>query len=122
MNQRLKSIESCLVITVGLLALFLWLKNPWLLRSALAVGALGAFSPWAAEKIHQGWTLLARALGWVNGRILLSAVFFVFLTPIAWLARKAKAMDLQLIKKPEGSSYYVTRDHTYEPKDLDNTW
>lgn len=122
MQQRLKSIESCLVITVGLLALFLWLKNPWLLRSALVVGALGAFSPWAADKIHRGWELLARALGWVNGRILLSAVFFVFLTPIAWFARRAKAMDLQLRRKPEGGSYYVERDHTYEPKDLENTW
>jgi Saxitoxin biosynthesis operon protein SxtJ len=122
MNQRLKSIESCLVITVGLMALFFWLKNPWLLRSALLVGALGAFSPWAAEKIHQGWTLLARALGWVNGRILLSAVFFLFLTPIAWLARKAKAMNLQLIKKTGDGSYYVERDHLYESKDLENTW
>lgn len=122
MSQRLKSIESCLVITVGLLALFLWLKNPWLLRSAFVVGALGAFSPWAAQKIHEGWTLLARALGYVNGRILLSAVFFLFLTPIAWLARRAKAMDLQLIRKNNGGSYYAERDHLYDPKDLENTW
>lgn len=122
MNLRLKSIESCLVITVGLLALFLWLKNPWLLRSAFVVGALGAFSPWAAQKIHEGWTLLARALGYVNGRILLSAVFFLFLTPIAWLARRAKAMDLQLIRKNNGGSYYTERDHLYDPKDLENTW
>jgi hypothetical protein len=122
MQQRLKSIESCLVITVGLLGLFLWLKNPWLLRSAFVVGVLGALSPWAAEKIHKGWTLLAQALGWVNGRILLSIVFFVFLTPIAWLARKAKAMDLQLIKKTGEGSYYSERDHQFQADDLKNTW
>lgn len=122
MQQRLKSIESCLVITVGLMALFLWLKNPWLLRGAFVVGALGAFSPWAAEMIHRGWTKLAHALGWVNGRILLSLVFFVFLTPIAWLARRAKAMDLQLNRKKNGGSYYTEREHRYEPKDLENTW
>jgi hypothetical protein len=122
MNQRLKSIESCLVITVGMLVLFLWLKNPWFLRIALVVGALGAFSPWAAQKIHQGWTFLAHFLGRINGTILLSAVFFLFLTPIAWLARRAKAMDLQLIKKPDGASYYAERNHSYESKDLENTW
>ena len=122
MSQRLKSVESCLVITVGFLFLFLWLKNPWFLRAALVVGALGAFWPWAAEKIHDGWMLLARALGWVNGKILLSAVFFIFLTPIAWLARKAKAIDLQLIKKPEAGSYYVERNHLYKPEDIENTW
>ena len=114
--------ESCLVITVGLLALFFWLKNPWLLRFALGVGALGAFSPWAAAKIHQGWTLLAQGLGWINGRILLSTVFFLFLTPIAWLARKSGAVGLQIRKKPAEKSYYTERDHLYEPKDLENTW
>lgn len=122
MKNRLKALESCLVITVGLLALFVWLKNPWLLRAALAVGLLGVFSSWAAEKIHQGWTLLAHALGYVNGRILLSLVFFLFLTPIAWIARKAKALDLQLKKKPKGASYYVDRKHEYKPGDMEHTW
>jgi hypothetical protein len=122
MEQRSKSVESCLVITTGLLVLFVWLKNPWLLYIALAVGLLGVLSPRAAEIIHQGWMLLARALGWFNGRVLLSAVFFLLLTPIAWLARKVGTMDLQLNKKPDSSSYYVVRDHLYKPKDLENTW
>ncbi len=122
MEKRLKSIESCLVITVGLLALFLWLKNPWLLRIALVVGALGAFSPWAAQKIHLGWSLLAKGLGWVNGKVLLSAVFYLFLTPIAWLARMSGASGLQLRKKTGDASYYAERDHLYESKDLENTW
>ncbi|MDO8368660.1 MAG: SxtJ family membrane protein [Saprospiraceae bacterium] len=122
MEKRLKSLESCLVITAGLLVLFFWLKNPWLLRGALAVGVLGALSPWAATKIHQGWTLLARGLGWFNGRVLLSAVFYLFLTPIAWLARKFGASSMQLRKKTSEASYYVARDHRYEPKDLENTW
>lgn len=122
MEKRLKSLESCLVITVGFLFLFLWLKNPWLLRIALVVGALGAFSPWAAAKIHEGWSLLARGLGWFNGRVLLSVVFFLFLTPIAWLARRSGASGLQLRKKTGEGSYYTKRDHRYEPKDLENTW
>jgi len=122
MEKRLKSIESCLVITVGFLVLFVWLKNPWLLRISLAVGLLGVFSPWAAAKIHAGWMLLARALGWFNGRVLLSVVYFLILTPIAWIARKSGASTLQLRKKPADGSYYNERDHRYEPKDLDNTW
>jgi hypothetical protein len=123
MEKRLKSIESCLIITVGLLALFFWLKNPWLLRVALLVGAAGAFWPWGAAKIDQGWGLLAKGLGWVNGRVLLSVVFYLFLTPIAWLARKSGASNLQLRKKSGSEdSYYVNRDHLYEPKDLENTW
>ncbi|MFN0216209.1 MAG: SxtJ family membrane protein [Saprospiraceae bacterium] len=122
MEKRLKSLESCLVIATGLLALFFWLKNPWLLRVALVVGVFGALWPFAAYKIHQAWSLLAKALGWINGKILLSAVFYLFLTPIAWLARMFGASSMQLRKKPGDSSYYTKRDHRYEPKDLENTW
>lgn len=123
MEKRLKSLETALVIVTGLLALYFWLKNPWLLRSALAVGLVGVFSPWLAQKIHAGWTLLAQGLGWFNGRVLLSLVFFVFLTPIAWLARKAGAANLQLKRKNEGDrSYYIERNHPYEARDLENIW
>lgn len=118
----MKSIEACLVITVGFLVLYVWLKNPWLLRISLAVGLLGVFSPWAASKIHAGWTLLAKGLGWFNGRVLLSVVYFLILTPIAWVARKSGAANLQLRKKPSSDSYYSERNHSYEAKDLENTW
>ena len=120
MEKRLKSLETIIVLTAGLLALFFWLKNPWLLRVALAVALAGAFRPWLAEKIHAGWTLLAQGLGWFNGRILLSVVFFGFLTPIAWLARRLGSSGFLLRRKPEGESYYTVRDHAYEGKDLES--
>lgn len=122
MEKRLKSLETSLVIATGLLVLFFWRHNPWLLRAAFFVALAGAFWPWLAVKIHAGWTLLARGLGWFNGRILLSVVFFVFLTPIAWLARKMGSSGFLLRRKPEGESYYTVRDHAYEAKDLDNMW
>lgn len=123
MEKRLKSLETALVIVTGLLALYFWLKNPWLLRSALAVGLAAVFSPWLSEKLHAGWMLLAQGLGWFNGRVLLSLVFYLFLTPIAWLARKAGAANLQLRRKPAGEgSYYIERNYRYEARDLENTW
>lgn len=122
MEKRIKTLESALIITVGFLVLSFWIKKPWPVSVALVVGALGAFSPWAAEKIHQGWMLLAKGLGWVNSRILLSLVFFLFLTPIAWLARKSGAAGLQLRRKKGDGSYYAERNHTYAPKDMENTW
>ncbi len=122
MEKRIKSLESCLIITVGFLVLSFWLKKTWPVNVALIVGGLGALSPWVAEKIHQGWTLLARGLGWVNSKVLLSIVFFAFLTPIAWLARKSGSMGLQLRKKKEEDSYYTERNHLYKPEDMENTW
>lgn len=122
MENRTKSLETVVVIVAGLLALFFWLKNPWLLRGALAVALAGVFSPWLTAKIHAGWMLLAQGLGWFNGRVLLSLVFYVILTPVAWLSRRGNLSSFLLRKKQEEESYYAERNHTYAPKDLENTW
>ncbi|MBK6933240.1 MAG: hypothetical protein IPH12_21170 [Saprospirales bacterium] len=122
MENRALSLQTVIVIVAGLLALFLWLGNPWLLRSALAVALAGVFSPWLTAKIHAGWMLLAQGLGWLNGRVLLSVVFFIVLTPIAWLARRFGSSSFLLRKKQKEESYYAERNHTYAPEDLENTW
>lgn len=122
MENRTKSLETVVVITAGLLALFFWLKNPWLLRGALVVALAGVFSPWLTAKIHAGWMLLAQGLGWFNGRVLLSLVFYVILTPVAWLSRRGNSSSFLLRKKQQDESYYAERNHTYAPEDLENTW
>jgi hypothetical protein len=123
MHTRTKVLETMLVIVAGLLVLYLWLGNVWLLRIGLLAALIGAFSPWLSARIHTGWMLLAQGLGWLNGRVLLSLVFFLLLTPIAWLARlSGAATGFLLRKKKAEESYYTERGHTYEPKDLENTW
>lgn len=123
MNNRSKVLETMLVITAGLLVLYLWLGNVWLLRGAVITALAGVFSPWLSAKVHAGWMLLAQGLGWLNGRVLLSVVFFLLLTPIAWLARRTGAASGFLLRKKKADeSYYSERNHTYEPKDLENTW
>ncbi|MBK9338069.1 MAG: hypothetical protein IPM98_16585 [Lewinellaceae bacterium] len=123
MKNRTKVLETMLVIAAGLLVLHIWLGNVWLLHSALVVALVGVFSPGLSARVHAGWMLLAQGLGWLNGRVLLSVVFFLLLTPIAWLARLAGASSGFLLRKKKAEeSYYSDRDHTYEPKDLENTW
>lgn len=122
MDKRAASLQTAIVIVAGLLVFYFWLHNPWLLRGALAVALAGVFSPWLTAKIHAGWMLLAQGLGWFNGRVLLSVVFFVILTPVAWLARKLGSSSFLLRKKQREESYYTERNHTYAPGDLENTW
>lgn len=123
MEKRTKALETMLVLVAGLLAFYIWVKNPWLLRGALALAAAGVFSPWLTGKIHAGWMLLAQGLGWLNGRILLSVVFYLLLTPIAWLSRLfGAASSFSRRKRQAEESYYTERNHTYEPSDLENTW
>ena len=51
------------------------------------------------------WWRVARALGWLNSRILLSAFFFLVLTPVGLLARGGGWDPLRLRRRPSGSGW-----------------
>jgi predicted membrane protein len=115
-----KRLETMLVITVGMLVLFLIFKHRAFLFAATAFGLVGVFSGFLSEKITWAWHKIALFLGHFNATVLLSLVFFVFLTPIAFLYRMTKKDTLRL-QKPQDSAY-ETRNHTYVPQDLEDTW
>jgi hypothetical protein len=113
--------KTILVIVTGLLALALIFKVQWLLYIALAVGACAVFSSAAAKGIEWAWIKLATFLGWVNSRILLSVIYFVFLLPLAWISRLF-TKDPLVLRRRNTSSLFVTRNHQYTKKDLENIW
>lgn len=113
--------EIILTIVVGLLVFFYFLKLQWLFNTALILGILGVFSDFVAEKVAWLWLKIAEILGRVNSTILLSLIFFIFLTPLALLMRVFKKTDSLKLKKLSGSAY-DERNHTYRAKDLENTW
>src|SRR6218665_3853868 len=114
--------EIVLTIVVGLLVLYFIFKLQGLLIAALVVGVLGVLSNFIAEKIAWVWLKFAEILGRINSTILLSLIFFIFLTPIALLMRIFKKDDALKLKKPTTASAYDERNHTYVKKDLENTW
>lgn len=113
--------KTILVIVTGFLAIAWIFDLPALGKIALVIGAVSIFIPPAAKAIEWAWFKIALGLGWVNSRILLTIVYFVFLMPIAWLSRLFTKDPLAL-KKGNRSSMFVTRDHLYTGKDLENIW
>ncbi len=66
---------------------------------------------------------LALILGYINTRLLLGIIFFLFLTPIAWLSRFFTRDKLQLTKKNgPRESYFRDRDHLYQAEDFEQPW
>jgi hypothetical protein len=113
--------KTILVIVTGLLALAIIFHLQWLLYIALLVGACSVFSATAAKGIEWAWIRLATILGWINSRILLSIIYFVFLLPLAWISRFFTKDPLTLNRK-KTASLFVTRNHLYSKKDLENIW
>jgi hypothetical protein len=124
--QNQDRFKTILVIVIGFTAL------GWILRSrfnietyldkiAFALGLVSIFIPAAARAIEWLWLKFALALGWVNSRILLTIVYFVFLMPIALLSRLF-TKDPLMLKAKKSSTLYNTRNHLYKKEDLENIW
>jgi len=78
---------TLLVITLGMVAVYVITRMNWALLTALGIGVAGLLSQGLAEKIDWLWMKLTYVLSLIVPNILLSVAFYVFLTPIALLSR-----------------------------------
>lgn len=119
--QKKETFKTILVIVTGLLV-FSWIFNIVILwKIAAVVGVTSVLFPFVARWIEWAWLKLAFGMGWVNSRVLLSIIYFVFLLPIAWLSRLF-TKDPLMLKARNAATVYTTRDHEYTKQDLENIW
>ena len=122
---REKELETILTLCVALVVLFFVTKkqHAYYLTLSVLLGLIGMFSVYLTSKISWAWLKLGEGMGFVMSKVILTIVFYGFLFPIAMLSRvfSNNRKNLQL-DKSTGSSYYFTRNHTYQPKDLEDVW
>lgn len=110
-----------LAIVVGFVALSLIFRIPVLTYIALAVGFGSLLSTTIQRGIIFIWEKIAYVIGTVNSYLLLSIIFFIFLTPIALLMKLLNNKDNLRLKKPTDSNFFV-RDFKFKKEDLSNIW
>ncbi|MCJ8288275.1 MAG: hypothetical protein HRT58_03010 [Crocinitomicaceae bacterium] len=113
--------KTVLVITVGFLVLFFFSKQNAFLYVALGVGILGALSSYLAEKIDWIWTKIGWVLSFIVPNIIMTLVFYVVLTPTAFLSRifgESDPMDL----KNSRSSLFKKKDTTFSKESFEKPW
>jgi len=111
---------ACLVF--GHLAKRAGMKSGFLAAAAVLL-ALGLFVKPAGALVARAWLKFGGLLGAVNSRIILGAIFYLFLTPIAFLARLTRGDFLNLKKRAvTGSGYWTARNHVYTPDDIGKLW
>ena len=123
--KREKSLETILVLVLTLVAIPAYRAwrldrhEPIYLVAAILLGAVGLFLPAIAQVIHDLWMKLAQAMGWVMSKVLLTALFYLVLVPLAWVVRRTGA--IRRSRKGEGT-YYRTRNIRYDANSMRNTW
>jgi hypothetical protein len=116
-----KNQETILAIVLGLLVIGFLTKINILNIISISLIIVSLFFNSIAGYITWVWLKFSHMMGWVMSKVLLSVIFYLFLFPIALLARLFKKDDLQL-KKTTHQTYYSVRNHMYIGEDLKNPW
>jgi len=111
---------TLLVIVLGFALLYLVFDRNWMLYAALGLGIPGIISIRLNRLIHIAWIFAGEKLGFVMGKVVLTAIFFFILLPVSLLARLFRK-DLMNLRSP-GKPRYHQRDHLYSPDDFINMW
>ena len=112
--------STILVISMGFLVLHLAFFWQWAVVVSLIVGVIGIVSSYLSNKIEWAWMQLAQLLGYIVPNILLSIVFFLFLTPISILFRLFNKDILMLSN--EYDSYFIDIDKEIDNKNFKKVW
>ncbi len=113
--------QTVLVICTGLVLVYFIFDVRWVLYVAFGLGLLSILSTWISLKVEWVWFKLTYLLSLIVPNVLLGLIFFLFLTPIAFLASLFAKKDSFLLKKPENSAYQVI-NKKYNAGDLENPW
>ena len=120
-KMKQKELQSLLIIVLGFSAIGFLFKLEELILLAMVIGIISIIIPQLGSLIIKGCNYFALGLGWINSRIILSLVFYLFLTPIALISR-IFTKDKFKLKHPGNKSLWVTRNHLFTSKDLENPW
>lgn len=113
--------KTLLVITIGFAVVYLFSKVDYFLYISIGVGLAGIISDFIARKIEWVWFQIAQLLSKIVPNIILSAVFFLFLSPIAWLSRIFGEKNPLHLKNTD-NSLFKERNKTFEPADFEKPW
>ena len=114
-------IKTVLVITVGMIILHVAYEWHWALYVGLGIGIFGLASDYLAKKIDYLWLQLTKLLSLIIPNILLSAVFYVILTPVAFLSRLFGDNN-PLSLKDNKASLFRDSNKTFEKNSFEKPW
>ena len=120
-NIRVQELETLGVLAAFFLVLCVLTHRQVFVYLSLSLLIIALFIKPLAGLISKIWLKFAEILGTFNSKVILSLVFYLFLTPIAFLFRIFNKNPLML-KSENAASFYTERNHTYTRVDLEKMW
>jgi len=117
------ALETIAVLAFVSLAVGLFFKIKALLFVALCLLFVGIFLRAVSIHVARTWLKFSTILGGISTRLVLSIIYFVFLTPIAFAYRLFHGDFIALKRKDSAvASYWNERNYEYTSRDFENPW
>jgi len=117
------ALETIAVLAFVSIAIGLFFKLNALLYIALCLLFIGIFMRALSIRIAHLWLRFSAVLGGISTRVVLTVIYFIFLTPIALLYRVFHGDFISLKRQDAaGITYWSERNYNYMPKDFENPW
>ncbi len=120
-QKQIQTPRTLLTITVGFLIIYLATQQKWVLTVAVVIGLAGVLSDYLSEKIEWLWMKLTWILSLIVPNILLSLVFYIFLFPIALMAKLFSNKNMLQLRNNTDSTF-IESNKSFEAKDFNNPW
>lgn len=122
MKKKLtESYKTVVVIMLGLLVVYVVWHYEVLLVAALIIGLLAFVSETMALTIHKLWMGLAQVLGMIFPPVILGAVYFLLLTPIALLSKLFSKNDPLMLKNNKQSTF-ISCTRVFDKGSFEKLW
>ena len=121
-EKRVRDLESVIVIASLLILLSLILHRHLLVIPAFALLISGILLKKFTSMVSDGWLRVSGVIADFNNRVLLTAVFFLVLTPVALIYRLFNGKGLRSGKNEDAESYFSTRDREFKKEDFEKIW
>lgn len=81
----------------------------WALGLSIGLVLPALVMPASLRSVHRAWMALANALGWLNTKVILGAIFFGLITPMGLIMRRLRKDPLGREFQTEVETYRVRR-------------
>lgn len=119
-ENRNNTSATMLVIAMGFLIIYAFTGWQWAMSVSLAVGIIGIVSDTLSRAVEKAWMTLAGVLSYIIPTILLAAIFYLILFPIALVYRLFHRDTLKLSREYDTLFVEVNREPEHE--DFHKIW
>lgn len=120
--NRIDILKTVNILSLALLVFYLLFRSEWLLWLTCALTLGNAFESKVTAWIAKSWLKFAHHLGNFNSKAILSIIFFIVLTPIAFAFRLFHKNTVEHFTINGRDSYFDDLKKQYKKSDFEKVW